>query len=112
MTRISSGSSDGGNWAERWRADDGVAGRKSGARRAGVPAVTVLLKVLLREKVVPVGMHQASIGLLLRHHSYQHLPCRMTENQGLVVTTFGDALQFRLRRDATSDELDLGQASM
>ena len=89
MTRISSGSSDGGNWAERWGADDGVAGRKSGARRAGVPAVTVLLKVLLREKVVPVGMHQASIRLLLRHHSYQHLPCRMTENQGLVVTTFG-----------------------
>ena len=91
MARISSGSSDGGNWAERLGADDGVAGRKSGARRAasGVPAVTVLLKVLLREKVVPVGMHQASIALLLRHHSYQHLPCRMTENQGLVVTTFG-----------------------
>ena len=112
MARISSGSSDGGNWAERLGADDGVAGRKCGARRAGVPAVTVLLKVLLREKVVPVGMHQASIALLMRHHSYQHLPCWMTENQGLVVTTFGVSVRRVAVCDATSDELDLGQASM
>ena len=51
--------------------------------------VSLLPMVLLGEKVVPVGVHQASIALLLRHHSYQHLPCRMTENQGLVGTTFG-----------------------
>ena len=48
--------------------------------------VSPLPMVLLGEKVV---VHQALIALLLRHHSYQHLPCRMTENQGLVGTTFG-----------------------
>ena len=49
---------------------------------------SLLPMVLLGEKVV---VHQALIALLLPHHSYRHLPpaCRMTENQGLVETTFG-----------------------
>ena len=52
--------------------------------------VSPLPMVLLGEKEgFLVGVHQASIALLLFHHSYQHHPSRMTENQGLVETTFG-----------------------
>ena len=52
--------------------------------------VSLLPMVLPGEKgCFLVGVHQASIDLLLFHHSYPHLPCRMTEIQGLVETTFG-----------------------
>jgi hypothetical protein len=67
--------------------------------------VSLLPMVLLGGKEgFLVGVHQASIALLL-HHSFRHLPCRMTESQGLVETTLGvqqDALQFSpARRDAS-----------
>lgn len=76
--------------------------------------VSLLLMELLREKEgFLVGVVHAPIDLLLFHHSYRHLPCRMTENQGLVETTFG------VRRVAVQVQLSatrllnwiLGQAS-